>query len=429
MKYTCKFIGILLLVHSSICSAEASALELSGINVLDPANGEETHSVSVRIAGDRIISVGRDDGGAAEKAMRMDGHWVIPGLVDMHTHLEMAGKPSSLPNMSTSTRALLAYVNARAMLRQGFTTVRNLGGQNFAVTDLARAIDSGLLTGPTIVDAGKTIIPFGPGASVSEGRFSHPIPAELGDIWEHVYIVANNPWEMREAVRQTLYYGASTVKIVTDQNRYFFSIEELSAAINEAHRAGVTVAIHTGGGEAARNAILSGADTIEHGFDLTREHLELMREQGVSLGTTDFSPELLLHIFDGDADAARPWGEKIARRLSMAHEVGVELVFGSDAIFDLPGRDRGEMAIGFIDTWAGAGIPNLDTLRAMTVNAYRILGMDEDQGRVDKGFMADLVVVRDNPVDDIGTLREPVLVIKRGKVVYSAEADTEVSPP
>jgi imidazolonepropionase-like amidohydrolase len=409
-------------------SLHAAGMVLERVHIVDLDTGETTPEQYVVIREGRIESVSSNAPDAGpERRLDLDGKWVLPGLVDMHTHLDMAGAPSPWPATSTAARALLALKNAGSMLESGFTTVRDLGGQGYAVADLDRAIENGLFVGPTIIGAGKFIIPFGAGRSVSQKHLG-PIPLEAGHVWTHSHLTANTPWEMVAAVRENIYYGAEVIKLIADQNPYHFSLDEIKAAVDEAHEAGMTVAVHAGGGHAARNAILAGADTIEHGFDLDDELLRLMKKHGTALGTTDFSREMLMHIFQGNAEAARPWGEKIVNRLRRAHALGVLMVFGTDTIFELDGMTRGETAIGFISTWKTAGIPALETLRAMTINSYRVLHMDHERGRVAPGFYADLVVVGGNPLTDIEVLRSPLVVFKEGREVQPSGRQPSAGP-
>ncbi|MDZ4728514.1 MAG: amidohydrolase family protein [Xanthomonadales bacterium] len=393
----------------------ANDVWLSHVNVLDTDSGKARNDVHVRITDGLIAEVSKHLPAVdQQQTLDLTGKWIIPGLVDMHTHLGMAGRPGIASEWSNVYYALVAYRNAQSMLEHGFTTVRNLGTQGYATTDLARAINSGLLVGPTIIDAGKFIIPFGVAQSVTKGKSRHPIPIELGPIWENSYLMATGPWEMVEAVRQNIYYGAETIKIVADMNPYSFTEAELKAAIDEAHAAGKTVAVHFGyGGEPVRRAILAGADSIEHGFGLDEELLKLMKEHGTVLSTTDFPWELLRSMFSGNEEAAREWNDKFTQRLVMAHKMGVKMVFGTDAIHDIDGKSRGEMAIWFIDKWIEVGIPELDLLRAMTVSSYEFLGLSQ-QGKIEPGYAADLVILDQNPLENIQTLKQPFGVIKGG---------------
>ena len=167
------------------------------------------------------------------------------------------------------------------MLNAGITTVRDVGNDaNFAAVDLRKAIDAGWFVGPTVQTAGKIIAPFG-------GQ-SRGIPQEIGPFWRFEYYDADTPEEIRKAVRENIFYGADLIKLVADNSDYHYSLDEIRAAVDEAHHAGRPVAVHVMGGEAADNAIAGGVDSIEHGFFLTDDQLRLMKEKGIFLSSTDF---------------------------------------------------------------------------------------------------------------------------------------------
>jgi imidazolonepropionase-like amidohydrolase len=167
--------------------------------------------------------------------------------------------------------------------------------------------------------------------------------------------------------------------------------------------------------------INAGADSIEHGFDLTTQDLELMRERGTFLSTTDFSFPQLRVIFRGNETTARMWADRIKARLQRADRIGVKLAFGTDVIWVDPQRTRGEMMIDFVAAYRDAGVSNLKTLQAMTVNAAELLGVAPDRGRLQVGSFADLVALPANPLDDLDALRRPLLVMKEGAVVMRSD--------
>ena len=171
--------------------------------------------------------------------------------------------------------------NASVVLQAGFTTLRDVGNSaEWAMSDVRRAIELGWFAGPTIIDSGKIIAPFG-------GQ-SRDIPPRQGAFWQFEYIDADGPAEIRKAVRTNLYYGAGVIKLVADNNPYHYSLDEFKAAVDEAHRANTPVAVHVYAGDALDNAIEAGVDSIEHGFDLTDAQLKRMKDKGTFLVGTDF---------------------------------------------------------------------------------------------------------------------------------------------
>ena len=272
---------------------------------------------------------------------------------------------------------------------------------------------------PTIFNAGRVIAPFG-GQS---GRH-FPVPLADGPTWRRTYADADGVDQVIRAVRENIYYGAKVIKIVADQKPNFYTEEELRAAVTEAHRAGLKVAVHLAGFQAARNAINAGVDSIEHGFDLTSADLQAMRDKGVFLSTTDFSRPQLLFIFRGNAQMADAWAGRIRNRLQLAVKSGVKLAFGTDVIWPDGTKTRGEQMIEFVQAYREAGIDPLTTLRAMTSNAAQLIGVYPAKGTVRVGSDADLIAVRSDPLRDLDALRGPVMVMKGGEVVVLHGAPT-----
>ena len=217
-------------------------------------------------------------------------------------------------------------------------------------------------------------------------------------------------------MRQNIYYGANAIKLVSDNGAYYYSEEEIRAAVTEAHRAGVTVAVHVLGGDAARNVILGGADAIEHGFALSDELLTLMKERGTVLVGTDFPFEHLAAIVP-DQDLARSWSEMLLHRLNRAHSIGVKMAFGSDVVVDLPGMNRAQMALDYLKIWRAAGIPHAKILKCMTTNAAELFGIQQERGAIATGQWADIIATPNNPLDDIQALKDVHFVMKEGAII------------
>jgi imidazolonepropionase-like amidohydrolase len=279
------------------------------------------------------------------------------------------------------------------------------------MSDVRRAIDAGWFAGPTIIDSGKIIAPFG-GQSVG-------IPPRQGPIWQFEYIDADSPAEIRKAVRTNIYYGAGVIKLVSDNSAYHYSVEEISAAVDEAHRAGLPVAVHVyTSSEAADNAIAAGADSIEHGFMLTDAQLKRMKEKGIFLVGTDI-PRAQLDIYGQSDGLPEPavLAPMIIDRLKRAHRIGVRMAFGTDTTVDMPGRTRADMMFDYLAVWRAAGVPPADILRAMTVDAAELLRINKARGSIAVGLSADLVAMPANPLDDIENLRRIDFVMKDGKIV------------
>jgi imidazolonepropionase-like amidohydrolase len=243
------------------------------------------------------------------------------------------------------------------------------------------------------------------------------VPPEQGAFWKYEYLDADTPDQVRQAVRRNIYYGANAIKLVADHNPYFFSLEEVRAAVEEAHAAGLTVAVHVYGGTAAYNVIEAGPESVEHGFDLSDGQLRLMKEKGIFLVGTDF-PEEHLKLMDFNPVAGgKTLGQRIVDRLRRAHQIGVKMAFGTDVFVELPDRSRADLMLDYLAVWTAAGIPPAGILKAMTTNAAELFGWQGKRGAIATGQAADIIATPANPLEDIQALRRVHFVMKDGKVV------------
>ena len=274
--------------------------------------------------------------------------------------------------------------------------------------DVRKAIETGYFTGPTLLTSGKIIAAFG-------GQSSGFSP-EQGPFWRYEYIDADTPDEIRKAVRENIYYGANTIKLVADNGIFFYTEEEIRAAVSETHNAGLTISVHVYGGQAATNVIMAEPESIEHGTNLSDDQLRLMKEKGIVLVGTDF-PEEHLKAMGATDENARQTAVNIIDRLRRAHRIGVKMAFGTDVILDLPGMTRGEMALDYLKIWRAAGIPHGDILKSMTSNVAELLDIQNERGAIVPGHYADIIATPDNPLDDIEALKKVKFVMKEGIVI------------
>ncbi len=412
---------VVILIYSGASLAQESVALRAG-HLIDPATGEVSHNQIILVKGGEITSVGaKEDIPDGANVIDLSDAWVMPGLMDAHVHLTFnapAGGSFVMEYLTESTgfRALRGVRNARLVLEGGFTTVKDIGNSaNYAMADVRRAIAEGWFVGPTIFDAGKIIAPYG-------GQVSGISP-EQGQPWQYEYLDADSPEDIRKAIRKNIYYGANTIKLVTDSNTYFYSEEEIRAAVEEAGRAGMKVAVHSFGGQAATNVILGGAHAIEHGFGLTDEHLKLMKEHGTYLVGTDFPLNHLEAMAFGQRNNAKEISDQIIDRLRRAYEIGTPMAFGTDAVVDLTDMNRAQMNIDFVRSWIAAGVPAPEILKAMTTHNSILFGIEDERGAIKAGLKADIIATSQNPLEDINALRQVEFVMKDGAVIKHERED------
>ena len=327
------------------------------------------------------------------------GRYVVPGLIDAHVHI-------------ANLRAL------RTALESGVTTVRSAGVSSYVDVGMRELVKQGAVVGPDVLAAGYHVRP----ALAEEAFFDTPALADLMRGGGVITIDA-----MRRVVQANLAHGVDWIKVLateragtpdTDPRKQVYTEDELRAIVQEAATKNVPVQAHAHGAEGALAAVKAGVRSIEHGTYLTDEALQLMAKQG-----TFFDPtmEALKDVADvgGDYDNRdlQLRGQHMLPRLkdaiARAHKLGVKIVAGSDTGYGPAsvGRVSKEIA-NLVD----AGLSPLAALRAATITNAEMLRLEKQIGQVASGFEADLVVVERNPLEQIATLQDPLLVINNGRV-------------
>lgn len=407
------FIVIILCVVSSI-AVQAQVTAIRAGKLVDTETGTTASNQIILVEGGKIKAVGAGlqiPAGAA--IIDLSDSTVLPGLFDAHTHLCQTTLPDQRHlffidlTETSSYRAIQGVANARAVLESGFTTVRDVGNAgNYADTALRVSIEEGVVPGPTIINAGRIIAPFG-------GQYHlQPERRELG---QPEYLFADTQDEMKKAVRENIHFGAKVIKIVVDDQRYIYSVEDIKFIVEEARRAGLKVAAHCMTEQGARNAALGGVASIEHGFRMSDEALQLAKQNGVVLVGTEFTEPAALAL-GLDPQTAKLFHAIFIDRLKRAYKIGITMAYGTDTFFQVPGQTRGTLAISYIDSFVEAGVPAKDTLRIMTGNAARLLGVERERGFIKPGLYADIIATPENPLDNIQTLKHVSFVMKNGAV-------------
>jgi imidazolonepropionase-like amidohydrolase len=393
--------------------AWAQTIAIRAGNLIDPATGAVAKNQIILVKDKKIVEVGAHVAIPKDSAViDLSNEWVMPGVMDAHTHVTQSVKyfrelDHNYLIEPTGLRALRGLYESQILLNAGITTVRDVGNDaNFAAVDLRKAIDAGWFVGPTVQTAGKIIAPFG-------GQ-SRGIPQEIGPFWRFEYYDADNPEEIRKAVRENIFYGADLIKLVADNSDYHYSLEEIRAAVDEAHHAGRPVAVHVLGGEAADYVIAGAVDSIEHGFFLTDDQLRRMKEKGIFLSSTDFPAA---HFAAGEFANAEKIGASIIDRLQRAYKVGVKLAFSTDIVTDYKDENRAQMTWDYLAVWRAAGVPNAEILKSMTTNDAELLRIQKERGAIAAGLYADVIAMPSSPLDDIESLRKVDFVMKNGAVV------------
>jgi imidazolonepropionase-like amidohydrolase len=412
---------VLLTGPGAAVADEAFPLLLTGASVLDPTCREFIEGYAVLIAGDRLRQVGPSgDIKAPDDARRLDlaGLSLLPGLIDAHSHLllhpyDEASWEDQVLKESLELRTIRAVAAMQATLEAGFTTLRDLGteGAGYADVALRDAVAQGIVPGPTVFASTRALVATGCyGPMGFDPRWDVPKGAQVADGIDG----------LRRAVREQIAGGADWIKVYADYRRQpggpatpTYSQEELNAIVDEARSAGLPVAAHATIDEAIRRCVEAGVASIEHGSYASDEVLRSMRDKGVVLCPTLAAAEAIARYQGWTTQA--PDHPRITAARAMfrrALDSGVTIACGSDVGVFAHGDNARE-----IELMVEYGMAPADALKAATVTAAALLRRENALGRIADGYLADVVAVRGNPLEDISVLRNPVLVVKNGALV------------
>ena len=437
-----------LLIAAVICTAPAAAQPSGSVTLvkagrlLDPRTGNVLTPAAVLVEGDKVKQVGlasQMSVPAGANLIDLGAATLLPGLIDGHTHLfldiivppeaEMRRHSNALfaPGLllaiveSPTKRALLGAQSAREDLLSGITTVRNLGHSGIdGDTEVRDAINAGRIPGPRLLASGRKLI--------MRGSYLQSLNPALTDavLNQEFLLLEGGADEARQAVRRNAFQNVDVIKVTADEN---LTVNELKAVVEEAHREHLRVAVHAADTTSIQTAIDSGADSIEHGNDATDEQLRQMRAKGIFLDLTPtFYDGFILNIAEPSivlspayraarASSAARGKQEYDQLIQRVRKSGVKFATGSDMCWFYPGKTRGEASVATFVKLHQAGMPALDVIRAVTVNAAEMLGWSDRIGAIEPGKFADLVAVSGDPVADVSELERVRFVMKGGQVV------------
>lgn len=396
---------------------------LKNMNLID-GNGNIVEDAVVIVEGSKIQHVGKNNGQIPSEAevVDMKGYTVLPGMIDSHMHLGGNGEPNRELDMLKELlpmTTLKAYVNAKADLMAGFTTIRSMGDRGFLDISLKKAIERGLVEGPRMKVSGQAI-------SMTGGHGDKWLAPEI--TYSGYGVIADGPDEMRKAARYQLKMGADFVKMMAtggvmsegdEPGSPQLTEAEMRAATEEAHKVGKKTAAHAQGTEGIKNAIRAGIDSIEHGIFLDDEAIRMMKDKGVFLVATLVAP-YNIKKYGREAGipehAVRKTEEIIsyhADSFSRAYKAGVKIAMGTDAAtpFNKHGENAQELVL-----MVENGVKPMDAIMAATKWGSQLLGMEKIVGTLEPGKEADVIAVDGDPLKDVSILKNVKFVMKAGKI-------------
>ncbi len=412
-------LAVLLLLLSAAVSAQVAPGTVRCGRLLDVRSGKMlTNQVVAFDASGVITSVA--PAGTLAPTIDLSNATCLPGLIDVHTHITsdatMHGYRAlgiSIPRQTT-----IGVKNARITLRAGFTTLRNVGASSFTDVAVRDAINAGDIEGPRMLVSG-------PPLGITGGHCDdNLLPFEYHRVSEGV---ADGPWAARQKVREVIKYGADLIKICAsggvlskgDQpGAPQYTLEEMQAIADEAHKLGRKVAAHAHGTQSIKDAIRAGIDSIEHSSLIDDEGIQLAKQHGTYLVFDIYNDDYILSM--GEKSGMLP--ESIAKEKQIgrlqrenfrkAVQAGAKMAFGTDAGV-YPHGDNAKQFAKMVE-W---GMKPLASIQAATINAADLLGWSDKVGVLEKGHFADLIAIQGDPLSDVTVLEHVQFVMKGGRVV------------
>lgn len=405
--------------------AIADTVVVTADRMIDVIGGRVVDHPQVTITDGRISAVGTGDAAVAAGARRvaLPGVTLLPGLIDMHTHITGDPRYGGYSGLEFTDNfwTVVGVAMAKKTLEGGFTTIRNVGADNYDDVAIKQAIEAGYVPGPRIVPATYAIGATGGHCDSTEFPPSIVVPSPQ---------IADGPDALRAMVRKLHKYGAEVIKFcgtggvmskgdtVGGQQ---YSLVEMRAIVDEAHMLGLKVAVHAHGTEGIKDAIRAGVDTIEHASLADDEAFALAKQHGTWFSMDIYDDDYILAegakngLFAESLQKEKMIGLKQRLTFRAAVKAGVKMIYGTDAGGPYPG---GENAMQFA-TMVEWGMTPMQAIQAATVNAAEALGRTGDVGAIAVGRYGDLVGVAGDPLADVKLLRHVAFVMKGGVVVVA----------
>jgi imidazolonepropionase-like amidohydrolase len=422
MRYAPCLIAFVALLGGA--EAPAETVVVTADRMIDVLAGRTVPRPQITITDGRIVAVETQGSPVAAGARRIEltGLTLLPGLIDMHVHLTSDPRYSGYRHLEFTDEfwTVVGVANAKRTLEAGFTTVRNVGSRNYADVAIKQGIEHGFATGPRIVPATYAIGATGGHCDATEFPPSVSVPTPA---------VANGPEEIRAVVRKLRKYGAEVIKFcgtggvlsksdtVGGQQ---YSLAEMAALVDEAHRLGLKVAVHAHGTSGIKDAIRAGVDTIEHASLADDEAFQLAKQHGTYFSMDIYDDDYILAegekngVFAESLAKEREVGRRQRETFKAATAAGVRMVFGTDGGVYPNGDNAKQFA-----TMVAWGMTPMQAIRAATVTAAEALGRSGDVGAIAVGRYGDLIAVGGDPLVDVTRLQSVEWVMKGG-VIYKA---------